>query len=159
MAGFKVCLTEKEQRIVDEQRRTQTHQPTRRKMEVLWLVHHGMTREKTAEMVGVSLSTVNRYVKAYREGGLEGLQRWNKKGRPGELEPYRETLAESFRERPVATVAEASKRIKDLTGIQRGPTQTRMFLKSLGLEWQRVGTVPVPPKKVSRSMWGSRSGF
>jgi len=33
--------------------------PTRRKMQVLWLLHHGMTGEKTAMIVKVSLTTVD----------------------------------------------------------------------------------------------------
>ena len=61
--------------------------------------------------------------------------------------PNRELLAESFRERPVSSVAEAADRIEQLTGIRRGPSQTRFFLKKLGLRWQRMAAIPVPQKK------------
>ena len=159
MAWFRVRLSEEEQRIVGDERREHPHAPTRRKMETLWLLHHGLTREMVAEIVGVSLATVKRYVKAYRDGGLDGLRRWGKKGRTGSLEAHRELLAESFRERPVCSVAEAADRIEQLTGIRRGPTQTRLFLKKLGLRWQRMAAIPVPPKKVLRSMWQNSSDF
>jgi len=159
MAWFRVHLSEEEERMVGEERRTHPHEPTRRKMETLWLLHHGLTREKAAEVVGVSLATVNRYVKAYRDGGLEGLRRWEKKGRTSCLEPHRALLADSFRERPVSTVAEAADRIEQLSGIRLGPSQTRSFLKKLGLRWQRMAAIPVPPKKVSRNTWGSSRGF
>jgi transposase len=128
-------------------------------METLWLLHHGLTREQVAKIVGVSLATVNRCANAYRDGGLEGLRCWGKKGRLGALEAHRELLAESFRERPVSSVAEAAERIEQLTGIRRRPTQTRAFLKKLGLRWQRMAAIPVPPKKVSRNTWRSSSGF
>lgn len=159
MAWFRVRLSEEEQRIVGEERRAHPHEPTRRKMETLWLLHHGLTQEKVAKIVGVSLATVNRYVNAYRVGGLEGLRRWEKKGRIGSLEAHRELLAESFRERPVSSVAEAADRIEQLTGIRRGLSQTRSFLKKLGLRWQRMAAIPVPPKKVSRNMWRSSGSF
>jgi hypothetical protein len=44
---------------------------------------------------------------------------------------HRESLEESFRRNPPHTVAEARQRIKDETGIERGPTQVRAFLKKL----------------------------
>jgi transposase len=44
---------------------------------------------------------------------------------------HRDSLEESFRQNPPHTVAEACQRIKDATGITRGPTQVRAFLKKL----------------------------
>jgi transposase len=128
-------------------------------METLWLLHHGLTREKTAKIMGIGVATVKRHAYAYRDGGLDGLRCWKKKGQTGALEAHRALLAESFRERPVSSVAEAADRIEQLTGIRRGLSQTRSFLQKLGLRWQRMGAIPVPPKKVSRSMWQSSSGF
>jgi len=159
MGWFRVQLSEEEQWIVGAERREHPHEPTRRKMETLWLLHHGLTRERAARIVGVGVATVKRYANAFRDGGLDGLRRWEKKGRTGSLEAHRELLAESFRERPVSSVAEAADRIEQLTGIRRGLSQTRSFLQKLGLRWQRMGAIPVPPKKVSRSMWQSSSGF
>lgn len=159
MGWFRVRLSEEEQRIVGEERREHPHAPTRRKMETLWLLHHGLTQEKVAEIVGVGLATVKRYVQAYRDGGLDGLRRWGKTGRTSSLEAHRELLAQSFREQPVRSVAEAADRIEQLTGIRRGLSQTRAFLKKLGLRWQRMAAIPVPPKKVSRSMSRSSGSF
>jgi transposase len=159
MAWFRVHLSEEEQRIVGEERREHPHEPTRRKMEVLWLLHHGLTQEKVAKVVGVGVATVKRFVKAYRDGGLDGLRRWGKKGQSGSLEAHRELLAKEFQERPVSSVAEAANRIEQLTGIRLGPTQTRLFLKKLGLRWQRMAAIPVPPKKVLRNTWQSSSSF
>jgi transposase len=47
-----------------------------------------------------------------------------------------------LRQRPPASVAEAAARIADLTGLQRGPTQVRQFLKSLGMKPRKVGPIP-----------------
>jgi transposase len=149
MAWFRVRLSEEEQRIVEVERRELPHEPTRQKMDVVWLLHHGLTQEKTAQIAGVSLATVKRYAYAYRDGGLKGLRCWNVKGQTSELDSYREILAESFRKQPVSSVAEAADRIEQLTGIRRGLTQTRQFMKKLGLRWRFTAAIPVPPKKAS----------
>ncbi len=159
MAWFRVHLSEEEQRIVEAERREHPHQPTRRKMEVLWLLHHGLTQEKAAAIVGVGVATVKRFITAYRDGGLDGLRRWGKKGRTGSLEAHRELLAKAFQEQPVSSVVEAADRIERLTGIRLGPTQTRLFLKKLGLRWQRMAAIPVPPKKASKNTWQNSSSF
>src|SRR4029077_1724589 len=41
----------------------------------------------------------------------------------------------------------ACDRIFQLTGLRRGPSQVRKFLKDLGLKYQQVRMIPVPPKK------------
>ena len=56
------------------------------------------------------------------------------------------TIKASLNEKPVRTIAEAADRIEQLTGLSRGLTQTRVFLKDLGFQWQRTRAVPVPPK-------------
>ena len=159
MAWFQVCLSEEELRIVKAERREHPHKPTQLKMEVLWLLHNGLTREKAAQTAGVSRVTAQRYARAYRDGGLEGLRRWNVKGQISDLEAYREMLAESFEKQPVASVAEAADRIEQLTGIRRGLTQTRRFMKKLGLKCWLMAAIPVPPKKTSRSMWQNSGSF
>ena len=72
---------------------------------------------------------------------------------------FRQAIRGSFDARPVRTVAEACERVFQLTGLRRGPSQVRKFLKGLGLKFQRVRIVPVPPEKnwpnTSRSRPGS----
>jgi hypothetical protein len=60
---------------------------------------------------------------------------------------YRDLIRESFEKQPARTVAEAAERIFQLTGLRRGPTQVRRFLKEIGLRFLRVRPIPVPPKK------------
>jgi transposase len=101
-------------------------------MEVLWLISQGLVYAEAARLAGVSEATVDRYVAAYRQGGLEALRQfhWGKNS-PSELLEHRDSLEQSFRQNPPHTVAEARQRIKDETGIERGPTQVRAFLKKL----------------------------
>ena len=73
--------------------------------------------------------------------------------------PYRDLIRESFEKQPARTVAEACERIFQLTGLRRGPSQVRKFLKDLGLKFQRVRMVPVPPKKTWPSTSRPRPSF
>jgi transposase len=78
---------------------------------------------------------------------LDGLRRWDVKGQVSELAAFRDLIRASFEKSPVRTIAEAGDRIFQLTGLRRGPSQVRKFLKDLGLKWQFVRAIPVPPKK------------
>ena len=153
MAWFRVQLTEEQQSIVNEERTSHPHTRVREKMLILWLLHCGVTRQKAAEVAGVGRATVQRYVAAFRDGGLDGLRRWDVKGPVSELAAYRDLIRESFETSPVRTIAEACDRIFQLTGLRRGLSQVRKFLKDLGLKWRFVRAIPVPPKKT----WPSTS--
>lgn len=147
MAWLRVRLTADEQRLVNEERASHPNERIRERMLVLCLLHNGVTRQKTAAIVEVGRATVQRYVAAYRDGGLDGLRRWDPNRPTSEMAAYRELIRESFEKQPVHTVAEACERIFPLTGLRRGPSQVRKFLKGLGLKFQRVRVIPVPPKK------------
>jgi transposase len=84
---------------------------------------------------------------------LDGLRRWIANRPESEMASYRELIRESFEKQPVRTVAEACERIFQLTGLRRGPSQVRKFVKDMGLKFLRVRPIPVPPKKT----WPSTS--
>jgi transposase len=153
MAWFRVQLTEEQQRVVNEERASHPNPRVREKMLVLWLLHCGVTRQKAAEIVGVGRVTVHRYVVAFRQGGLDGLRQCKHHRPQSEMAAYRDVIRASFEEQPVRTVAAACDRIFRLTGLRRGPSQVRQFLKDMGLKFQRVRMIPVPPKKT----WPSTS--
>jgi transposase len=153
MDRFRVRLTEEQQRVVNEERTFHPNPRIRERMLVLLLLHNGCTRQQAAQVVGVGRATVQRYVAAFRDGGLDGLRQWNVNRPVSEMAAYRELIRESFEKQPVCTVAEAGERIFQLTGLRRGPSQVRKFLKDLGLKFQRVRMIPVPPKKT----WPSTS--
>jgi transposase len=102
-------------------------------MLVLWSLHCGLTRQKAAELAGVGRATVQRYLAAYRDGGLDGLRRWGVKGPVSELAASEGLVRESFTNAPACTIAEACDRLHELTGLRRGPTQVRKFLTGLGM--------------------------
>jgi len=159
MAWFRIQLSEDERQIVNEERTSHPSLHVRGKMLSIWLLHCGVTREKAAEIVGVSRATVQRYVEAYRSGGLDGLRRSDVPRPVSELTAFRDIIRASFEEQPVRTIAEACNRIENLTGIRRSPTQVRKFLKGLGLKWQRIRAIPVPPKKTWPNTFRTKLSF
>lgn len=144
---FRPHLTSDEQTRVLADRDHHPDPVVRRKMNVLWAVHLGYSREEAAKLAGLGVATAKRYLIAFRDGGLDGLQRRKVRPRPtSELAAHADVIKQTLAEQPVRTAAEAAERIYQLTGIRRGLTQTRAFLASLGFTWQRSRAVPVPPK-------------
>jgi len=159
MAWLRIQLTEEQRQIVNEERSSHPNLCVREKMLLLWLLHNGLTRQKAAEIVGLGRATVQRYVVAFREGGLDGLRRSNLNRPVSEMAVYRDLIRESFEKQPARTVAEAGEQIFQLTGLRRGPSQVRKFLKDLGLKFQCVRALPVPPKKTWPSTSRLKPGF
>src|SRR5260370_11737807 len=147
MAWFPIALTDDEQRIVNAERESHPEAHVRRKMLVLWLLHCQVTRAKAAAIAGLGRATVQRYVAAYRDGGLEGLRHWDVTGPVSDLAAYTDAIKESLTEAPVRTVSEACDRIETLTGLRRGPTQVRRFLAGLGFPPPPGRAGPAPPQK------------
>ena len=160
MAWLRIALTEAEQRIVFAERESHTDACVRRRLWVLWLLHCGLKREQAAKIVGVAVSSVQRDVSRYRAGGLEALRTPARESPPtSELARHQDQIRKSLEEQPARTIAEACQRIKDLTGVERRPTQVRQFLKGLGLKWQCVRAIPVPPKKTWQNMTPTKPTF
>ena len=147
MALFRIALTEDERRVVNAERVSHPEAHVRRKMLVVWLLHCGLTRTKAAEIAGRSRPTVQRYVAAFRTGGLDGLRRWGGRGPVSDLVAHTSSIREALTNRPVRTAAEAAEQIEHLTGLKRQPTQIRKFLRTqLGFRWRRTRVIPCPPK-------------
>ena len=147
MAWFRVRLTKEEQRVVNEERCCHPNLRIREKMLVLWLLHTGLARsEHAAKAVGVSRATVQRYVAAFRQGGLDGLRQWNLSRPVSEMAAYRELIRDLLRE---ATSHDHRRGVRTHLSTDRAARSrpVRKFLKDLGLKFYRVRAIPVPPKK------------
>jgi transposase len=119
-----------------------------RKMEVLWLKSHGLTHDAIAAYADVSRRTVQRYLDEYLEGGLPRLRRCSGNHPQSILVEHESSLEEYFRGHPPRSTKQARAIIEQRTGVRRGLSQVRHFLKDhLGLRWRKVGAIPVPPKK------------
>ena len=144
--------------VLKAQRYQHPHPRVQQRCGVLWLVGKGWELAAAAELAGVSTVTAWRYGREYRDGGLAAAleERWQ--GPTGELDGHAQTLAEAFAKEPPRTVAEAAARIEALTGVRRGHTQVRQFLRDrLDMKWRRTAPVPCPPQKTWPSMPASKT--
>jgi transposase len=119
-----------------------------RKIEVLWLKSHGLNHDAIAAYADVSRRTVQRDLDEYLEGGLPRLRRCQWHQSQSVLSEHRDSLEEHFLKHPPRSAKQAQAIIERQTGVRRGLTQVRHFLKNrLGLHWRKTGAIPVPPKK------------
>src|SRR5512138_1044313 len=119
-----------------------------RKMEVLWLKSHGLSHDDIATYADVSRRSVQRYLDEYLKGGLPRLRRCPGHPPRRALVEHETSLEEYFQAHPPHSTKQARAIIEQRTGVRRGLSQVRHFLKDrLGLRWRKVGAIPVPPKK------------
>lgn len=127
----RLSFTDAERQALRRERFDHPHPRVQLRMDVLWFISLGETYSNAARLAGVSEATVDRYVAVYREGGIEGLKQFDWKGPTSDLAKHRVSLEELFRVDPPHTTAEASQRIEEATGVKRGLTQVRKFLKKV----------------------------
>jgi len=141
-------FSDEELKAIDHDRYHYPHPHVQRKMEVLWLKSHGLPHQQIADLAGVSLRTVQRYLDEYLEGGLPLIRRCKWHGPKTVLLQHEQSIQEYFWDHPPRSTKEAAHIIFEQTGVRRGLTQVRAFLKThLGLRYLRVAAIPVPPKK------------
>ncbi len=129
MAGrSKLTFSDDDLRVLSAERYAHPDPRVQQRLEVLWLISQGETQVRTGQLAGVSKATVERYVALFRAEGVAGLCEFHWVKPVSVLVGHRPSREASFREQPPHMVAEACQRIKDLTGVRRGPTQVRAFL-------------------------------
>ena len=138
---------------LDAIRRERYHHPhprVQQKMEVMWLKSRGLTHEDIARLADVSRRSVQRYLDEFADGGLERLRRLPWTGKANELATHHACLEDYFLEHPPRSAREAQAAIERATGVRRGLTQVRAFLKKLSAcAGARSG--PSRPKRTRRS--------
>lgn len=93
-------------------------------------------------ILGISATTVRSYWKAYKQGGIEKLQKLSYKGSKSDLNPHRQSIEEAFEKDPPHTIGEAIKRIHKITGIKRSAKSVREFLRRLKFSYRKVAAIP-----------------
>ena len=123
--------------VLDQIRHDRYHHPHPRvqlKMEVLWLKSKGRTHAEIAELAGVSPRSVARYLDEFLQGGLDLIRRIPWQGQHSQLDDHHASLEDYFLQHPPRSTREAQEAIERLTGVRRGLTQVRAFLKK-NLAW------------------------
>ncbi len=100
-----------------------------RQMEVLWLKSHGLPHDQIAAYADVSPRSVQRYLDKYLEGGLPHLRRCRWPHPQNALAEPESSLEEYFRKHPPRSAKQARAILEQQTGLRRGLTQGRHFLR------------------------------
>jgi transposase len=118
--------------VLAEIRHDRYHHPhprVQRKMEVLWLKSRDLTHAAIAALADVSPRSVQRYLDEFEQGGLDRVRRLGWQGQHSPLDEHQASLEDYFLENPPRSTREAQQAIERLTGIRRGLSQVRAFLK------------------------------
>jgi transposase len=118
------------------------HPRVQLKMEAVYLKSQGLPHHVICHLARISENTLRSYLRQFQEGGIERLKRTDWEGTEGELDEHRETLEDHSRNNPPRSTAQAAAEIERITGIRRGLTQVRKFLKGLGLAYRKIGMIP-----------------
>lgn len=126
------------------------HPRVQQKMEVLWLKSQGLAHEDIARLAAVSRRSVQRYLDEFAGGGLERLRHLSWRGKANGLAAHQASLEDYFLGSPPRSTREAQAAIEQQTGVRRGLTQVRAFLKKLsGSAGARSG--PSRPRPTRRN--------
>jgi transposase len=143
-----IRFTEEDRRALAHDRYCYPDPRVQRKVEVLWLKSHGLNHDGIAAYADVSRRTVRRHLDEYLEGGLPRRRRCRWHHPKGVLAGHAASLGDYFREHPPRPAKQARAIIERQTGVRRGLSQVRHFLKDrLGPRWRETGAIPVPPKE------------
>jgi hypothetical protein len=98
------------------------------------------------------------YFKDYISGGIEKVRELNFHSPKSILSVFSSTIESYLAANPPLSISQAVVMIERLTGIKRGITQTRKFLKSLGFSFRKAGAIPAraltdEKKTNSESFW------
>jgi transposase len=120
-----------------------------KRWKVLWLKSKNLSHELICDIANITPNTMRAYIKDFEKGGIDKLKDVNFYRPASELKKHSKTIEEYFWEHPPRTASEASVKIAELTGIKRSLTQTRIFLKNIGMSLRKVG--PIPGKALSET--------
>lgn len=158
---IRVNINPGDSQIKAKGRYTQAHPRVMQKYDALHMKDCGLSNKVICSILGICNNTLHSFFKQYMEGGLKRLNEINFNQPERDLASYTTSIEKYFEENPPRSISEAAAKIESLTGIKRGETQVRKFLKDKGFRFGRVGTVPAKAlteeKKTNRETFWSRS--
>ena len=122
------------------------HPRVRQRLEALYLKSEGWSHQAICTSVSITKPTLIGYLRLFQDGGWTALTACRFRRTRSALAPHEA----AFARHPPATLAEASTRIAELTGIERSPAQVGKVLKQFGLRRRKTGAIPGPAPTAER---------
>lgn len=139
---IKIEFTKDDIEALEQARYNHPNPNVQLKMEALYLKSQGIAHKVIAKLCRISTVTLTKYLKQYRDGGIDRLKLRIHAGQPSKLNVHIASLEKHFIENPPASVNEARQYILDTTKINRGLTQVREFLKKNGFKYRKTAVIP-----------------
>jgi len=136
------AFTASDRVALEAERYSHPHPKVQRKLEAVYLKSLELPHHLICRICQISKPTLGRYLRAFEHGGMDGLKQLGYAGRPNSLHPHAASLEAHFRQHPPATCAQAQAVITAHTGVRRGLTQVRAFLRRLKMKYRKCGFVP-----------------
>jgi hypothetical protein len=119
------------------------HHVIRQRMHYLILRAQGFGPGQCAKVLGIHPNSATHWARCYIAEGLAGLLHYAPYRPQSALHEHRHELYTALTGEPPDCIAQAAQTIQQRTGLRRGLTQTRRFLKqSLGMKWRRYRCLP-----------------
>ncbi len=128
----------------------------------LHLKSKGLPHATIGDICRISRPTLSSYFKFWQKGGKDQLADVKFYRPESELMKFEEALKKEFEAHPPQNSNEAKEKIKEITGIERCPTQVRIFMKKIGMKIRKVGFIPgkasTPEKQEEQDSFKKNSG-
>lgn len=125
-----------------QERFTHPHPFVRRKMEAVLLKTQNLPHQTICRLCQICGNTLRSYLEEYQQGGLAKLKEVRFYRPVSPLEEHRAGIQADLALHPVATIKHARSRILERTGLKRGLTQVREWLRRCRVQRRKVGMVP-----------------
>lgn len=112
------------------------------RFEVLYLKAMGLSHLEICRFCKITKVTLSKYLKMYKNGGIDSLKQWNCHGKVNSLSAQSSAIEEYFRLNPPISSKQAMSEIKKLTGISRSITQVKAFIHRIGMKFCKVEAIP-----------------
>lgn len=147
MDKLEISLSQEELKIIQKEMKKNVNEKVRNKAKVLYLRYIGCTEKEIMQKTDLTLCTILKYVKAFREKGIASIYTTGYKGQPSKLEKYKEEILEEFRQNSPKTRAEAVVKVKEKWNIDTSITAIGNFLKKTDFLTKSQGVFQQRQKK------------
>ena len=128
-----------------------------RHLHALYFKSMNLPHQQICALADISPPTLVEVLKKYSSGGLQEIIHIKWKPKRSALEDFREMLEKHFKQHPPGSVKEAQSEIEKLTGVKRGQTQIRMFLRKIGMAPRKVAGIPAKADRVKQEQFKKKS--
>ena len=108
---------------------------------------------KIGVIVDLHRNMVSHWSKIYQLEGYDALCKVGYGTNNSKMAEYSESIEASLVKTPPKKITEAIFRIEQLTGIKRGITQVKKFVKQLGFSFRKMGHIPAKANTEKQHKW------